>query len=128
MSNVPTDLFYTKTHEWVRLDDNGQVTVGITEHAQQLLGDIVFVEAPEIDTEISQGDESGVIESVKAASDVYAPITGVISAINETLSDTPELINQDPFGDGWLFRIQPLDEADVQQLMDSDDYLKQIEE
>ncbi len=128
MSHVPTDLYYTKTHEWISLGDDNEITVGVTEHAQQLLGDIVFVELPELDTEIAQGDDAGVIESVKAAADVYAPITGVITAVNRSLLENPELINQDPFGDGWLFRIKPDDVADVHELLDADAYLAEIEE
>lgn len=121
MSDIPSELKYTKTHEWVRLDDDGLVTVGITDHAQGLLGDMVFVELPEL-MEVKVGDESGVVESVKAASDIYSPLTGEIVEVNEVLSDNPELVNTDPYGDGWLFRIQPADESDLEELLDAEAY------
>lgn len=126
MSNTPTDLKYSSTHEWAKLEDDGRVTVGITDHAQSLLGDIVFVELPEIETEVGVGDEVGVIESVKAASDLYTPITGQIVEVNAALSDTPELINEDPYGAGWIFRIQPDDAEELRDLLESDDYLEEI--
>lgn len=125
MSDIPSELKYTKTHEWVRLDDDGLVTVGITDHAQKLLGDMVFVELPEL-MEVNAGDESGVVESVKAASDIYSPLTGEIVEINEALTDTPELVNTDPYGDGWLFRMQPADESDLEELLDADAYAEHV--
>jgi len=125
MSDIPSELKYTKTHEWARLEDDGLVTVGITEHAQKLLAEIVFVELPEL-IEVKAGDETGVVESVKAATDIYSPITGEIVEINDVLTDTPELINTDPYGDGWLFRIQPLDESELDELLSADDYAEQL--
>lgn len=106
MSDVPSDLKYTKTHEWVRPEDNGTVVVGITDHAQAALGDLVFVEVPEIGREVSAGDACAVVESVKAASDIYAPLDGEVVEVNEALSDSPELINQNPYGDGWIMRLR----------------------
>ncbi len=122
MSNVPTELRYTKSHEWVRIEEDGSVTVGITEHAQALLGDMVFVELPEIDATYTAGDECAVVESVKAASDVYSPITGEVTAINEDLADAPEILNQDAFGTGWMFKIQPEDAGEIDELMDAEAY------
>jgi glycine cleavage system H protein len=102
--------------------DDGQVTVGITDHAQELLGDMVFVELPEIDRSLEQGEECSVVESVKAASDVYAPLAGTVVAVNENLADTPELINEDPYGDGWMFRLQLSDAGQLDELLDADAY------
>lgn len=127
MSNVPVDLKYTKSHEWVRRETDGTVTVGITDHAQDLLGDMVFVELPEIGRTVKAGQECAVVESVKAASDVYSPVTGEIVAMNEALSDSPELVNKDPYGEGWMMRIRPADAADVDALQDADTYQAQIE-
>ncbi len=126
MSNVPTQLKYATSHEWVRSDGNGLYTVGITEHAQGLLGDMVFVELPDIDDELSAGDECGVVESVKAASDIYAPISGKVVAINEDLEDTPEAINNDAFGDGWMYQIKAEDESEVEALMSAEGYQDSI--
>jgi glycine cleavage system H protein len=122
MSNVPQELKYTKSHEWVLAGDDGQVTIGITDHAQELLGDMVFIELPEIDKELAAGDECSVVESVKAASDVYAPIAGTVIAVNENLADTPELINEDPYGEGWMFRLQIADVNELDGLMDAEAY------
>lgn len=122
MSNIPSELKFTKTHEWVRLEDDGSITVGITDHAQELLGDIVFVELPEVNTAVNSGEDAGVVESVKAASDIYSPVSGEIIAINEELADTPEIINSDPYGTGWIFRVAPTDEGEVTELLDSDSY------
>lgn len=127
MSNIPSELHYTASHEWVRLEDDGTVTVGITAHAQELLGDLVFVELPEVGVEYVSGDEVGVVESVKAASDVYAPISGEIVAINEKLVDQPELVNHDPFGDGWIFQMQPDDEEQLKDLLDAEAYQDQLD-
>ena len=107
MSNVPAELKYIASHEWLRLEDDGTVTVGITDHAQDLLGDVVFVELPDVGDTIAVDDEISVVESVKAASDVYAPISGEVVAINEALEDDPEIINSDPYGEGWFFRMKP---------------------
>jgi glycine cleavage system H protein len=126
MSNIPSELKYATTHEWVRNDGNGIVTVGITEHAQELLGDMVFVELPEIDDEIGSGDDVAVAESVKAASDIYAPISGVVVEINENLEDSPELVNADAYGDGWLFKVKVADESEVDALLDAEAYTDSI--
>lgn len=106
MSNIPPELKYTKTHEWARLEDDGAVTVGITDHAQAQLGDMVFIELPLVGRVLRAGEECAVVESVKAASDVYSPAAGEITAVNEALADKPELINQDPYGEGWIFRLK----------------------
>jgi len=122
MSDMPTELKYAKTHEWARLEDDGTVTVGITDHAQHALGDVVFVELPEIGADLVAGSEAGVVESVKAASDIYAPVSGEVIAINEKLIDVPETINGDPYGDGWFFRVRPADLAELDELLDADGY------
>lgn len=127
MSNIPDDLKYTKSHEWVRDNGDGTVTVGITDHAQELLGDLVFVELPEIDAEYSVGDECAVIESVKAASDMYCPLTGTITAVNEDLDDAPETINTDSFGDGWIFTMTASAD-DLADLLDPADYASECED
>lgn len=126
MNLVPDNLKYTQTHEWVRLESDGSVTVGITDHAQQLLGDMVFVELPAIDREAQQGAEIAVVESVKAASDIYSPISGKIIAVNQELNTIPELINQDPYEKGWIFRLMPNDSSEINQLLNTADYQKQI--
>ena len=128
MSNIPAELRYATSHEWVRSEGDGTFTVGISEHAQELLGDMVFVELPDIGDEIASGDDVAVAESVKAASDVYAPISGKVVAINEDLEDSPELVNSDPFGDGWMFRIKADDPADVDALLDAQAYATSIDE
>ena len=107
MSDIPTELRFVATHEWARLDDDGQVVVGITDHAQEALGDVVFVELPELDGEYAGGAEIGVVESVKAASDIYAPISGTVVAVNDELESQPELVNTDPYGAGWFFKLEP---------------------
>lgn len=122
MSNIPNELKYVDSHEWLRLEEDGTVTIGITDHAQELLGDIVYVELPEIDAEIAAGAEAGVVESVKSASDIYLPIAGKIVAINEVLADQPETVNASPYEDGWFFRIQPNDVKDLDALMDAAAY------
>ncbi len=127
MSNLPTELKYTKSHEWVRTNDDGTVTVGITDNAQELLGDLVFVELPEEGSVLDAGDQCAVVESVKAASDVYAPISGEIIAVNESLEDEPELVNADAFGNGWLFRMKPEQPEQVASLMDADGYSETLE-
>lgn len=126
MSELPGDLLYTNDHEWLRREGDGSVTVGITEHAATALGDLVYVELPEVDQEVEAGGEMAVVESVKAASDVYAPVSGTVVEVNVDLSDDPEKINADPYGDGWIVKMQvtDLDEdalmspADYQQLLD----------
>ena len=122
MSDIPSELKYTKSHEWVRLDDDGSITVGVTDHAQELLGDIVFIELPEVNTQVNAGDDAGVIESVKAASDLYSPMAGEITAINEDLADAPETINSDPYCAGWIFKLNPADEGEMGELLDADSY------
>tara|TARA_R110002167_G_scaffold43791_3_gene132138 strand:- start:578 stop:967 length:390 start_codon:yes stop_codon:yes gene_type:complete len=128
MSNTPADLRYASTHEWVRPDGDGVFTIGLSDHAQQLLGDMVFVELPDVGAEVGTGDDIAVAESVKAASDVYAPISGEIVAVNEDLGDTPELVNSDPYGDGWLFKIKAEDPNEVEGLLDSAAYEGTIED
>ena len=127
MSNVPEDLRYTKTHEWLRLEEDGTVTMGISDHAQEQLGDLVYVELPESGRTVTAAEEIAVVESVKAASDVYSPLTGEIVAVNEVLSDSPELVNTDPYGDGWLIRITPADSSDLDEMLDSGDYAELAE-
>ena len=128
MSSIPAELSYTASHEWLRKEADGSYTIGITEHAQELLGDMVFVELPEVGEEVNAGDDVAVAESVKAASDVYSPLTGEILAINEELEDAPEMVNNDAYGDGWLFRIMPNDLAELDDLLDADAYQLVIEE
>lgn len=122
MSDIPKDLKYAATHEWSRLEADGTVTVGITDHAQDALGDVVYVELPEVGAHIDAQGEIAVVESVKAASDIYAPIAGTVIAVNEVLDDTPETVNQDPYGDGWFFRLQPDDAGELNRLLDADGY------
>ncbi len=121
MSTTPSDLYYTSSHEWVRREDD-TVVVGITDHAQDAMGDLVYVELPEVGDEVQAGDEAGVVESVKAASDIYAPVSGKIVAINEDLADSPELVNRDPYHDGWLFRVQLSDASELEELLQADEY------
>jgi glycine cleavage system H protein len=128
MSNIPAELRYAATHEWVRPEGNGVYTVGITEHAQELLGDMVFLDLPDVGDEVAMGDDVAVAESVKAASDVYAPITGEVLEVNEDLEDSPELVNSDPYGDGWLFKVKAEDEGEVETLLDADGYAESIED
>ncbi|MBU2712607.1 MULTISPECIES: glycine cleavage system protein GcvH [Zooshikella] len=122
MSSIPAELRYVSTHEWVRLEDDNTAVVGITDHAQELLGDVVFIELPDVDATISAGDEVGTIESVKAASDMFAPLSGDVIAINEDLEEAPELVNSDPYGDGWLFKIKIKDQVEVDELLDAEAY------
>lgn len=126
MSDTPNELRYASSHEWTREENDGTVTVGITNHAQDSLGDVVFVELPEIGRELRAGDECAVVESVKAASDIYAPVSGTVVAINETLADTPELINEDPYGAAWLFRIKLADVSELDALLDAAGYQASI--
>jgi len=122
MSNIPVDLKYSKSHEWVRSNDDGSVTVGITDNAQDQLGDMVFIEVPEVGQTVTAEEACAVVESVKAASDVYAPLSGEIVEVNEALSDSPETVNQDAYGEGWLFRLQPSAADELDALMDADAY------
>ncbi|OON39527.1 glycine cleavage system protein H [Izhakiella australiensis] len=128
MSNVPNELKYRESHEWVRKEADGTFTVGITEHAQELLGDMVFVDLPEIGATFSAGDDCAVAESVKAASDIYAPIGGEIVEVNSALEAEPELVNSAPYAGGWLFKIKASDESELDSLLDADAYKASIEE
>jgi glycine cleavage system H protein len=122
MSDVPSDLKYLETHQWVRVDENGLATVGITDFAQQQLGDVVYIGVPELGTTVTGGEEAGVAESVKSASDVFSPVTGEVVEINELLEDEPEKVNEDPYGEGWLFRVKMSDDGELDGLMDADTY------
>ncbi|WP_114325722.1 glycine cleavage system protein GcvH [Candidatus Colwellia aromaticivorans] len=128
MSNIPSELKYATSHEWIRNEGNGIVTVGITEHAQDLLGDMVFVELPDVGDNVTTGDDICVAESVKAASDIYAPVTGEVIEINEELEDAPELVNSDAFGGGWLFKIKMEDAGELESLLDAQGYANSIDE
>ncbi|MBZ9556884.1 MULTISPECIES: glycine cleavage system protein GcvH [unclassified Modicisalibacter] len=122
MSNIPANLRYTDSHEWILDNGDGTVTIGITDHAQEALGDVVFVELPDVGRELDAGEEFGVIESVKAASDLYAPLAGEIVAVNEALEDAPETVNESPYEDGWIARVKPSDSAALDDLLDADAY------
>ncbi len=122
MAEFPDDLRFMDTHEWGRLDADGLVTVGISDHAQHELGDVVFVELPEVDTEVAARDEVAVVESVKAASDIYSPVSGTVVAINEALEEAPEVVNDSPYGDGWFFKIIPSDIEELSKLLSADEY------
>lgn len=126
MSNIPAELRYTNTHEWVADNGDGTVTVGITDHAQELLGDIVFIEAVDADRELDAGEEYTVIESVKAASDSYAPIAGIVVEFNEALEDAPETVNDEPYTDGWIMKLRIKDAADLDGLLDADGYAQVV--
>ena len=122
MSQTPSELKYATSHEWARREEDGTVTVGITDHAQEALGDVVFVELPEVGDTLAAGDEAGVVESVKAASDIYAPVGGEVLEVNPALEDEPETVNADPYNDGWIFKLQPGDPAELDKLLSADDY------
>lgn len=128
MSEIPGDLKFLKSHEWARVEDNGRVTVGISDHAQGLLGDLVYVELPAVGDQVEQGNAAAVVESVKAASDVYAPVSGKVLEVNSALSDKPETINEDAYGEGWLFVIQPSEPDQLAELLSPDDYAELLEE
>ncbi|MEP6389591.1 MAG: glycine cleavage system protein GcvH [Halioglobus sp.] len=128
MSQTPSELKYASSHEWARLEEDGTVTIGISDHAQEALGDVVFVELPEVGDSLAAGDEAGVVESVKAASDLYAPVGGEVLEINGVLEDEPETVNSDPYNDGWFFRLQPSDTAELDKLLSADDYAAHCEE
>ncbi|SLM61809.1 MULTISPECIES: glycine cleavage system protein GcvH [Dickeya] len=128
MSNVPAELKYTSSHEWVMAEGNGVYSVGITEHAQELLGDMVFIDLPEVGSTVNAGDDCAVAESVKAASDIYSPLSGEIVAINDELEGAPELVNSAPYAEGWLFRIKAADEAELNELLDAAGYQALLEE
>lgn len=125
---VPKKLKYSRTHEWVRKDED-LITVGITDHAQTMLGDLVYIELPELESNIEMGHECAVVESVKAAADIYSPISGEVVEINEELLENPQLINEDPYGKGWLFRVKPFENdaaQDMEKLLTADQYTKQV--
>ncbi|PKH73791.1 glycine cleavage system protein H [Stenotrophomonas sp. Betaine-02u-21] len=129
MSEIPGDLKFLKSHEWARVESDGSVTVGISDHAQGLLGDLVYVELPEVDGEAKAGETIAVVESVKAASDVYSPVTGTIIKVNSALTDKPETINEDAYGEGWLYVVQPSDlAAELEELLGPDNYAEVLED
>ena len=128
MSQAPGELKYAKSHEWARLEEDGTVTVGISDHAQDALGDVVFVELPEEGAELAAGDEAGVVESVKAASDIYAPVGGTVIAVNGELEETPETVNSDPYNDGWFFKLKPTDSGELAQLLEAEAYQQHCSE
>jgi len=128
MSNIPTHLKYTESHEWVHADEDGKALIGITDHAQEALGDLVFVELPAVGDEVSQGDPVAVVESVKAASDIYTPVSGTITAINEDLDGDPAIINTDPYNDGWLYEIELIDTEELEGLKDAEAYEETLED
>jgi glycine cleavage system H protein len=122
MSNVPNDLKYTRSHEWLKQNSDGTVTVGITQHAQDLMGDMVYVDLPQSGVKVTAGKECGVVESVKAASDVYSPVSGEVVEANGALADSPDTVNKDPYGAGWMFRIKPSNPAELSALLDAKAY------
>ncbi|MFT5692966.1 MAG: glycine cleavage system H protein [Oceanicoccus sp.] len=127
MSNTPSELKYASSHEWALLEEDGTVTIGITDHAQEALGDVVYVEAPEVGTLLAAGDEAGVVESVKAASDLYAPISGEVIAVNEALEEGPEIVNSEPYTEGWFYKLKPNDVAELENLLTADEYDEQCQ-
>jgi len=128
MTDIRSELKYVATHEWIRDEGDGTVTVGVTDHAQELLGDVVFVELPEVGAEFAVNDDLGVVESVKAASDLYAPVSGEIIEVNELLSDEPEMVNSDPYGDAWFFKMRLSEPAELEGLLDAEGYQSVCEE
>lgn len=128
MSEIPAELRYAETHEWANEEDEGLLKIGITDHAQTELGELVFVELPEVGDSFSQGDPCAVVESVKAASDVYCPVSGEVVGVNKELADSPELVNHDPYGDGWLFVLKPDDTQELDDLLDAEVYAERLEE
>ena len=128
MSQTPSELKYAASHEWVLLEEDGTVTVGISDHAQDALGDVVFVELPELGDSLAAADEAGVVESVKAASDSYAPLRGEVIAVNALLEDAPETVNSDPYNDGWFYKLQPSDPTELDSLLSAEDYAQQCAE
>ena len=127
-AEIPGDLKFLKSHEWVRIEGDGRATVGISDHAQELLGDLVYVELPEVGDEIVAGTACAVVESVKAASDVYAPVSGKVVEVNSALADTPETINEDAFGEGWLFVVELGDASEAEELLSPDDYQQLVDD
>lgn len=128
MSDIRTELKYLESHEWARVEADGTVTIGITDHAQEALGDVVFVETPEVGSDVIAGSEAGVVESVKAASDIYSPVSGEVIAVNEALEDEPETVNSSPYDDGWFFKVKPTEIAELENAMDSEAYQQSIGE
>lgn len=128
VNKVPKELRYTQTHEWVRVEDDGTAVIGMTDHAQAQLGELVLVELPDLNVKVDAGDEVGVVESVKAASDIYSPLSGKILAVNEDLEEAPSLVNSDPYGDGWLYKLDPIDPDELSELLDASDYGAYLEE
>jgi glycine cleavage system H protein len=128
MSEIRSELKYLSSHEWARIEDDGTVTIGITDHAQAALGDVVFVELPEVGAMVTAGQEAGVVESVKAASDIYSPVSGEVIAINEKLADAPETINSAPYDEGWFFKVQPEDLEELEDALDAEAYQASISE
>ena len=128
MSETPQDLLYAASHEWARKLEDDVIEVGISDYAQESLGDVVFVELPEVGAEVSAGEECCAVESVKAASDIYAPVSGSIVAVNEALDGEPELLNESPYGDGWMFKIKAADMGELEKLLKADDYLAQVDD
>jgi glycine cleavage system H protein len=127
MSEVRKELKYLSSHEWARVEEDGTVTIGITDHAQEALGDVVYVETPEVGSTVSVGEEAGVVESVKAASDIYTLVSGEVVAVNEALEDAPETVNSSPYDEGWFFRVKPDDLSELESALDADDYRDLIE-
>jgi glycine cleavage system H protein len=128
MSEIRAELKYLPSHEWARVESDGTVTVGITDHAQEALGDVVFVETPEVGSDVTANTETGVVESVKAASDIYSPISGEVIAVNEALEDEPEIVNSSPYDDGWFFKVKPTDLSDLDSALDAEGYRNLVEE
>ncbi|MCO1333396.1 glycine cleavage system protein GcvH [Microbulbifer sp. OS29] len=128
MSEIRNELKYLSSHEWARLEEDGTVTIGISDHAQDALGDVVYVETPEVGNTLAAGDEAGVVESVKAASDIYSPVSGEVVAVNEALEDAPETVNSSPYDDGWFFRIKPSDVKELKNMLDADTYRSESED
>lgn len=122
MSELPTELRYLESHEWVRNEGDGTATIGITDHAQDSLGDVVYVELPEVGSQVTASEEAGVVESVKAASDIFSPVSGEVIAINESLEDAPETVNNSPYGDGWFFKVKMSDPSELDGLLDAEGY------
>lgn len=128
MSEVRNELKYLASHEWARVEEDGTVTIGITQHAQESLGDVVYVETPDVGSNVNAGEEAGVVESVKAASDIYSLVSGEVIAINETLEDTPEIVNESPYDDGWFFKVKPSDLTELENALDAEGYKAVCEE
>lgn len=126
MSEVRAELKYLESHEWARVEADGTVTIGISDHAQAALGDVVFVEVPEVGSEVTAGSEAGVVESVKAASDIYSPVSGEVIAVNEALEDAPETVNASPYDDGWFFKVRPSELEELDNALDAEAYQEAI--